>query len=323
MTSGYLPEVDTHLDTYDPTSVLKDGDPTAVGADPASTGRDPFTLPVASEEDFNAAFPDGTSNFSGYNETGGGREAVIKYAQTMLGTPYKWGGTTPGKGLDCSGFVQAVWKKFGVNLPRVSFEQAAAGTRTDLKNLLPGDLVAFGDDVHHIAIYMGNDTIIEAPKTGYNVRIRAINPSEHAWGVHLNYGSYRQSGSRNASGSYAAQFNAAGRKYGIDPALLSAIARAESGYNPNARSSAGALGMMQFMPGTAKTYGINPLDPNQAIDGAARYLSKLLKMFHGNTSLAIAAYNAGEAAVQRYGGVPPYKETQAYVQRVTGYWRGG
>ncbi len=330
MTSGYLPEVDTSLDG---TSDMQTGNPAIDAAtDPTAVGSSPWSMPVASESEFNSAFPQGTTNFSGTNQTGGGREAVIAYAQTMLGTPYQWGGTTPGKGLDCAGFTQAVWKKFGLNLPRISFQQTGVGTRTDIKSLQPGDLVAFGSDAHHVAIYMGNGTIIEAPRTGYNVRIRALGANEGAWGIHLNYGGSTASaasaanaaptGNRPAAGSYSAQFNAAGRKYGVDPALLSAIAKAESGYNPNARSGAGALGLMQFMPGTAKRFGINPLDATQAIDGGARYIAQLLKMFHGNVSYAIAAYNAGEGAVQKYGGIPPYAETQAYVRRVTGYWRG-
>jgi soluble lytic murein transglycosylase-like protein len=115
--------------------------------------------------------------------------------------------------------------------------------------------------------------------------------------------------------SYDALFQAAGAKYGVSPALLASVAKAESGLNPNAVSKAGAQGLMQLMPSTAAGLGVNALDPAQAVDGAARLLKSNLDAF-GSTELAVAAYNAGPAAVKRYGGVPPYSETQTYVRRV-------
>jgi hypothetical protein len=111
--------------------------------------------------------------------------------------------------------------------------------------------------------------------------------------------------------------NAAAKKHGVDPALLAGLIEHESGWNPNAKSKAGAVGLGQFMPATAERFGITDrTDPNQSIDGAAAYLKSNLDMFGGDASLALAAYNAGEGAVKKYGGIPPYKETQAYVPAV-------
>lgn len=113
---------------------------------------------------------------------------------------------------------------------------------------------------------------------------------------------------------------AAAQRHGLDPALLHGLIRAESGFDPSATSGAGALGLAQLMPGTAAALGVtNPLDPAQSIDGGARYLRQQLDAFGGDPVLALAAYNAGPGAVRRYGGVPPYAETQTYVQKVTGY----
>ncbi len=126
-----------------------------------------------------------------------------------------------------------------------------------------------------------------------------------------------------ASYPYAAQIQGAAQRYGVDPALLAGLIRAESGFNPNARSSTGALGLGQLMPATARGLGVtNPLDPAQSIAGAARYLSDQLRTFGGDVTKAVAAYNAGPGAVQRYNGVPPYAETQAYVPRVLSYAKG-
>jgi soluble lytic murein transglycosylase-like protein len=119
---------------------------------------------------------------------------------------------------------------------------------------------------------------------------------------------------------FADQITAAARRNGVDPALLAGLIKQESGFNPNAVSPAGARGLTQLMPGTAAGLGVgDPLDPAQAIEGGARYLAGQLRRFGGDTARALAAYNAGPGAVQRYGGVPPYAETQNYVRRVQAY----
>jgi transglycosylase-like protein with SLT domain/uncharacterized protein DUF4124 len=113
------------------------------------------------------------------------------------------------------------------------------------------------------------------------------------------------------------------RNHGVDVALVHAVISAESGYNPGAVSRAGARGLMQLMPDTARRYGVrNIMDPSENIQGGVRYLRELLTMFNGNMELAVAAYNAGENAVIRHGHrVPPYAETVHYVPKVLGFYR--
>lgn len=107
------------------------------------------------------------------------------------------------------------------------------------------------------------------------------------------------------------------RSYELEPALIRAVIHVESCYNPRAKSRAGAIGLMQLMPGTAKRFGVKDIyDPMQNMRGGVRYLKLLLAMFKDNLRLALAAYNAGENAVKRYGGVPPYKETRGYITKV-------
>ena len=120
-------------------------------------------------------------------------------------------------------------------------------------------------------------------------------------------------------GEYEALIDSSAARYGLDPAVLHGLIEQESGFDPSATSGVGAMGLTQLMPGTASSLGVaNPLDPAESIEGGARYLSQMMAQFGGNTADALSAYNAGPGAVQQYGGVPPYAETQSYVSKVLG-----
>ena len=123
--------------------------------------------------------------------------------------------------------------------------------------------------------------------------------------------------------SMDAIFEEAASTYNVSVNLIKAVAKAESGFNPSAVSKSGAIGVMQLMPSTARSLGVtDPYDARQNIMGGTKYLRQNLDRFNGNVSLALAAYNAGPNAVQKYGGIPPYQETQNYVKIVTSYMGG-
>ncbi len=120
-----------------------------------------------------------------------------------------------------------------------------------------------------------------------------------------------------SAGQYEPLIDAAAQRNGIEPALLHGLIEQESGFDAAAQSSAGASGLTQLMPSTAASMGVaDPLNPAESIEGGARYLGELMREFGGNATDALAAYNAGPGAVQQYGGVPPYAETETYVSRV-------
>lgn len=119
-------------------------------------------------------------------------------------------------------------------------------------------------------------------------------------------------------------FTKASETYGVPKALLEAITMQESSFNPNATSRCGAQGLMQLMPATAASLGVtNAYDPEQNIMGGSKYISQLIQEYNGDIPLALAAYNAGSNNVKKYGGVPPFKETQDYVVKVMGYYTNG
>ncbi len=249
--------------------------------------------------------------------------AVVAEAQKHLGVPYLWGGTDPAKGLDCSGFTQLVFGNLGIELPRTSSQQATAGRPVaSLAEARPGDLVFFDHSssrpgIDHVGVYIGQGKMVAAPQPGEAVKvqdvgtpavIRRVLPEQAT-------GTAAPAGSALAGVPYANLVSQAANRYGVDASLLAAVAAQESGFDSQAVSPAGAQGLMQFMPATAKGLGVNALDPTSAINGAAQYLSTLTAQF-GTTELALAAYNAGPGTVSRYGGIPPYPETQNYVRAV-------
>jgi soluble lytic murein transglycosylase-like protein len=265
-----------------------------------------------------------TSGVATGSATGTGAE-VVGAATKYLGVPYKWGGTDPTSGLDCSGFTQRVFADLGISIPRTSSQQATAGRPVaSLAEAQPGDLVFFDNSssragIDHVGLYIGGGKMIAAPQEGDVVKVQNVgNPTLIRRVLPDNTVASAPSagGSSLAGVPYADLFTQAGNRYGVSPALLAAVAKTESGFNSAAISSSGATGLMQFMPATARGLGVNATDPASSIDGAARYLSSLTAQF-GSTELALAAYNAGPGAVQRYGGIPPYGETQSYVQKVT------
>lgn len=127
--------------------------------------------------------------------------------------------------------------------------------------------------------------------------------------------------STNAS-DYDSMVNEAAMKYGVDSKFIKCIIQQESGFKPNATSWCGAMGMMQLMPGTAKSLGVkNAYDPKENIMGGVKYIKQQLDRFGGDREKALAAYNAGPGAVQKFGGIPPYRETQKYVKNIMGMYR--
>ncbi|TFV83327.1 transglycosylase SLT domain-containing protein [Blastococcus sp. CT_GayMR16] len=261
---------------------------------------------------------------AGSSTASASESAVVAEAQKYIGVPYLWGGTDPSKGLDCSGFTQQVFENLGIDLPRTSSQQATAGRPVaSVADARPGDLVFFDyssdrPGIDHVGIYLGDGKMMDSPKPGDTVGVRNVGTPTLIRRVlpEPTLSAASSSGGAALAGvPYADLFSRAASRYGVDASLLAAVASQESSFNASAVSPAGAQGLMQFMPATAKGLGVNALDPNSAIDGAARYLSQLTKQF-GSTDLALAAYNAGPGTVSRYGGIPPYPETQNYVRSV-------
>jgi cell wall-associated NlpC family hydrolase len=260
-------------------------------------------------------------------------EMLVAKAQEQLGVPYVWGGESLAEGgFDCSGLLQWTYKQFGIDIPRVSRDQATVGREVSAAEARPGDLVFFKRDrpaPDHIGMYAGDGKWVVAPKTGDVVKMQSVDLSKATTirrilpedgslptaAASAFAGMSAPARSAGAEAAFAPLFQSAGQRHGVSPALLTAVARAESGFDPAAKSPAGAQGLMQFMPATAAGLGVDPWKPSEAVDGAARLLKSHLQRF-GSTELALAAYNAGPGAVTKHGGIPPYKETQNYVRKI-------
>ncbi len=258
-------------------------------------------------------------------------QEVVNEASQFSGTPYVWGGTTP-EGFDCSGFTQYVYGQLGVQLPRTSEMQATSGSPvSSLAAAQPGDLVFFaGSDgtassPGHVGIYVGNGEMIDAPHDGTTVQVQPVSSAGPVVAIRRVLPSVSDLGGSNGASTvmgnvdvpaqYASTIEQAAAAHGIPSSLLAALAYHESRFEPAAVSSAGAEGIVQFMPATAAGMGINPDDPTEALNAAAQLLGTYTAQF-GSYADALAAYDAGPAAVERYGGIPPYSETQAAVPAI-------
>jgi len=154
----------------------------------------------------------------------------------------------------------------------------------------------------------------------YKMLERYLEPSAGAPAENVQAETKDTSTKSSVSGKFADLIEQASEKYKVDADLIQAVIKAESGFNPKAKSSAGAMGLMQLMPFTADSLGVgDPYDPKENIFGGTKLLHRLLDRYNNNLSLALAAYNAGPGAVDKYGGIPPYQQTQTYVKRILSY----
>ncbi len=288
----------------------------------------PTTANAAAAADFARALRTATPTTQASTGTAAG-QAVVDRARTYLGVPYVWGGTDPKHGLDCSGLVQRVYADLGYDLPRVSWQQAQAGRPVDsMADAQPGDLLAFGSPVHHIGIYIGDGQMIEAPRPGLDVRIgpvyetpsaiRRIVPGHRPVRPDCIRGPRRRRHARRHPARYA-----------VRPALRHRRRRARGQPPAARRGRAPGVGIRppRGQPrrragadAADARHGRRPRRPRPLRPGPGRRRRRpaapaLLDRF-GSTELALAAYNAGPGAVLRYGGVPPYPETQNYVRRI-------
>jgi cell wall-associated NlpC family hydrolase len=262
-------------------------------------------------------------------------DAIVASAKKYLGVPYVLGGTTS-TGIDCSGLVQRAYSDLGISVPRLSWDQAKAGTAVpNMAQAQPGDILGFGQPAEHVAIYLGNNMMIAAPQPGESVKIQSVyetpasirrivsSPSSGLENLSATQATgFARPMAAGSVSQYSALFAQAETQYQLPTGLLAAVAQTESGGNASAVSPSGAQGLMQLMPSTAAGLDVDPWNPSQAVSGAAQLLSKYMHSY-GSVPLALAAYNAGPGAVEQYGGVPPYRETQNYVAKITGLMKGG
>lgn len=188
-------------------------------------------------------------------------------------------------------------------------------------------IMPLATSTHAGQIYMYKDSNGSTLMTNRKSADRSLTKVKVTYYPDSNIHSYRNWGNSEASvlPSYSRNKNAfdhiiqqAAQQHGVSEGLIKAVMHTESGFNVNARSPVGAQGLMQLMPATARRFNVsNAYDPHENIMAGAKYLAWLLKRFNGNTTLALAGYNAGEGNIAKYGGVPPFRETQDYIRRVT------
>lgn len=238
-------------------------------------------------------------------------------------------------GASTSGFLKNELDNGVVYVPKLVEDARTAGIGVvaySPENVSAGDIIVYGDNDHVVMAdgkggYVGNSTSQQKVVHGsdYNDMgdlkpTRIIKTGSSGTGTEA--GGYAAGGSYSGDSAIDSAIVAAARKYGVDPALVAAVAKQESGFNQGAASGAGARGIMQLMPETAKALGVNPDDMMQNIEGGAKYLAEMLKAYDGDIEMALAAYNAGPGNVEAAGGdmsrLP--KETQNYVPAVMGYY---
>lgn len=190
-----------------------------------------------------------------------------------------------------------------------------------LPNAVAGNMYVFKDNKGQVLLtnVVQNDRPAGSNFQGFNQKVKVTYYADTNVHTYSNWGANEAavpaSGSKNRS-AYDGLIVASALRHGVDPALMKAMMHTESGFNPNARSPVGAQGLMQLMPATARRFGVaNVWNPAENIEGAAKYLKFLTGRF-GNIQHVIASYNAGEGNVAKYGGIPPFRETRDYVQRV-------
>ena len=209
--------------------------------------------------------------------------------------------------------LDAVQKSQNNSVPKVTPTEQNNSTQNDSAQINTSKMQVTEEEVLQaakiiLAVASGNVAVPNVV-TPSPVEKNIADNDNHQKNSHQN--SYQSDGSATED-----LLNTSAQRNGVDPALVRAVALAESGMNQNEISDAGAIGVMQLMPGTAAALGVDPYDKAQNIEGGVRFLRQMLDQFGGNVPNALAAYNAGPGAVQRYGGIPPYKETQNYVGRI-------
>ncbi|WP_283205500.1 NlpC/P60 family protein [Glutamicibacter sp. V16R2B1] len=241
---------------------------------------------------------------------------VLQFMHDQLGKPYVWAANGP-DAWDCSSLVQAAYRTIGATIPRITTQQVNAGQRIDRKDLQPGDLLFTEGpppQPGHVGMYVGNNTIIEAKGTKYGVVETPLDKWTNILAIVR----------PNREHTIGELITEAAAKEGLPRALLDAQINQESGYNPRAGSAAGAQGIAQFMPGTWASSGVDGdgdgdkdiWDPVDAIPAMAKHMAALIRANDGDVGRALAGYNAGQGAVQKYNGIPPYRETQNYVRSI-------